>query len=257
MNGLCLLRNGGRCCFHFIHKNLTTPMQDSHKTFSTVHTPKILSTIYCHKDGGILFDFDGTLADTAPGIVATLRASFETMGCPVPPQHAMVQTIGLPLPQAFSKLGNFSEEETVRAVSIYTELFMKHEIPSITLFPNVKDTLATLYRKGVRMAIVTSRNRHSLELILKQNHIGQFFDTNVTFDDGITPKPAPDMVEPLIHRMGLSPDRTLVVGDTTFDIEMGNRAGCHTCAVTYGNHDLSKLQSALPDFIINRFEELT
>ena len=64
------------------------------------------------------------------------------------------------------------------------------------------------------------------------------------------------MVLALLDRMHLAADSTLVVGDTTFDIEMGNRAGCHTCAVSYGNHDIAMLQTAYPEFIIHRLGEL-
>lgn len=231
-------------------------MQNSTISSSAATTPASLLAQCRTHEGGILFDFDGTLANTTPGIVATLRASFEAMGRPVPAEDAMVKSIGLPLNQAFCRLGEFSKEEAATAVSTYAELFMTHEIPTIELFPKVKTTLEQLHEQGIRMAIVTSRNRHSLELILERHDIQKYFETNVTFDDGITPKPAPDMVLELLDKMHLAADSTLVVGDTTFDIEMGNRAGCHTCAVSYGNHDIAMLQTAYPEFIIHRLGEL-
>ena len=133
---------------------------------------------------------------------------------------------------------------------------MKYEIPNIRMFPGVAAMLEQLAERGIRMAIVTSRDRHSLDLILQNNGIDKNFETEVTVDDHLTPKPAPDMVLALLERMEIQADETLVVGDTTFDIEMGNRAGCRTCAVTWGNHSRELLLSACPDLIIDELDSL-
>ena len=199
----------------------------------------------------ILFDFDGTLADTAHGIVETLRESFVQLGRPVPAEEEMVATIGRPLWKAFQTLGNMTEEEAHQAVDVYAGLFMQYEIPNIRMFTGVVAMLEQLAQRGIRMAIVTSRDRHSLDLILQNNDIDKYFETEVTVDDHLTPKPAPDMVLALLERMGINAEETLVVGDTTFDIEMGNRADCMTCAVMWGNHSRELLMSACPDMIID------
>ena len=204
----------------------------------------------------ILFDFDGTLANTALGIVKTMEQTFLRMGVPVPPEVDMVATIGIPLGQALQQLGNLTDGERQRAVDIYEELFVTYEVGYITLFPQVLETLQTLKERGMRMAIVTSRGKVSLDLIMERHGLTPFFETLVTNDDHLTPKPAPDMVQTLLQRMNLLPDEALVVGDTTFDIEMGNRAGCRTIAVTYGNHSLERLLTAHPTFIVDKFEEI-
>ena len=204
----------------------------------------------------ILFDFDGTLADTVQGIVETLRESFVRLGRPVPTEEEMVATIGRPLWKAFQTLGKMTDDEAFQAVEVYRELFMQYEIPNIRMFPGVTAMLEQFAERGIRMAIVTSRDRHSLDLILQNNGIDKFFETEVTVDDHLTPKPAPDMVLALLERMNIKATETLVVGDTTFDIEMGNRAGCKTCAVTWGNHSCELLQSARPDMIIDDLDSI-
>lgn len=204
----------------------------------------------------VLFDFDGTLADTAQGIVETLRESFVQLGLPVPTKDAMVATIGRPLWKAFQTLGNMTDDEAFQAVEIYRRLFMEYEIPNIRMFPDVETMLEQLAQRGIRMAIVTSRDRLSLDLILQNNGIDKYFETVVTVNDHLTPKPAPDMVLALLERMDIEATETLVVGDTTFDIEMGNRAGCKTCAVTWGNHSRELLQSARPDMIIDDLDSI-
>lgn len=204
----------------------------------------------------ILFDFDGTIADTAPGIVATMTETFRQMKLPIPTEEAMRQTIGIPLGPSLQHLNNLSEKKTKEAVDTYTRLFMTIEIGKTRLFDGVAETLKKLHDEGFRMSVVTSRNVESLEVILKRFGIRDCFEHLVTHSDGLAHKPAPDMVFETLRRMKLTSDDTIVVGDTTFDIEMGNNAGCKTVAVTYGNHSREKLQTVHPTWIIDSFPEL-
>ena len=204
----------------------------------------------------ILFDFDGTLADTAPGILMTMRETFRRMGIPVPDDDSMRATIGMPLEDALQMLGHLDNEGRDKAATLYRELFPVYEAAFVKIFPDVKETLALLQTKGVRMAIVTSRGLRTLDMINGHNDMNQYFETAVTHDDNLSPKPAPDMVLALLGTMNLAKDDVLVVGDTTFDIEMGNRAGCDTCAVTYGNHSRERLASVHPTFFADRFSEI-
>ena len=204
----------------------------------------------------ILFDFDGTLADTAPCILKTMCETFTRMNIPVPDDDAMKATIGLPLEDALQLLGRLDDERRAEAAALYRKLFPDYEGEFVKIFPGVNETLSRLKSDGKRMAIVTSRGAKSLLAINNHNDLGKYFETMVTNNDHLTPKPAPDMVLALLDRMHLSREEVLVVGDTTFDIEMGNHAGCDTCAVTYGNHSRSKLAMVNPTFYIDRFNEL-
>ena len=204
----------------------------------------------------IFFDFDGTIADTVNGILATMTATFKELNLPVPPQDAMKSTIGMLLGDALQQLGNLDDTQRVLAVKTYQRLFREVELPNTRIFPGVSQTLQTLKSKGVKMAIVTSRGIESLRLILTQNNILEYFDELVTRDNGFKPKPAPDMVNYLLQKMNLAPSDVLVVGDTTFDIDMGTAAGCKTCAVTYGNHSAERLATSKCDWMVGRFEEI-
>lgn len=204
----------------------------------------------------IIFDFDGTLADTAPGILATMRQTFVELGMPIPDDDAMRRTIGLPLVKALQEANNLSEADALRANDMYRSLFESHELTNIRLFPQVAETLNALHDRGLRMAIATSRNAASLDLILGRYGIDALFEQRVTNSDHLAAKPAPDMVLTLLRRMGLQASQALVVGDTTFDIAMGSSAGCHTCAVTYGNHTREQLLAANPTYVIDNIEQL-
>jgi len=204
----------------------------------------------------ILFDFDGTLVDSAPGIVKTMEETFKRMNVAVPSEAEMRATIGLPLKQALQQLAALSDEDAQRATDTYRELFPVFEVGYVKVFEGIIETLTALKNKGIRMAIVTSRDTMSLDLIADKRGLSPFFETRVTGADGYTPKPAPDMVNALLQRMDITKEETLVVGDTTFDIEMGNSAGCFSCAVTYGNHDEETLRSVHPSFVIHDFRQL-
>ena len=204
----------------------------------------------------ILFDFDGTIADTAAGIVKTMQETYKEMSLPIADDAAMRATIGLPLYDALKMLNNLDDDGAQKATDIYHRLFPLFEAGLVTIFPKVKETLEWLSAKGYRLAIVTSRNADSLDLIMDKRGISGYFETRVTATDKLPSKPAPDMVNALLDRMQLTADEVVVVGDTTFDIDMGNNAGCSTVAVTYGNHPKERLAMSKPTFMIDRFDEL-
>lgn len=204
----------------------------------------------------ILFDFDGTLVDSAPGIVKTMQQTFLRMGVAVPSDDDMRATIGLPLDKALQMLAALSDDDTRTATRTYRNIFHTYEVSHIMNFPHVVSTLRKIQSLGIRMAIATSRESTSLKLITDRRGLSSFFETAITGADGYKPKPAPDMVLALLERMNIRSDETLVVGDTTFDINMGNAAGCRTVAVTYGYHSKEQLKSAKPTFTIDSLEEL-
>lgn len=205
----------------------------------------------------ILFDFDGTIVNSAPGIVKTMEQTYLKMELPVPSEEAMIATIGLPLKQALGQLAGLDDPTATRATEIYRDLFPIYEVNYVTLFDDVHKTLEALKGKGIRMAVVTSRDFTSLDLICRHHDLWGYFETKVTGADGYKPKPAPDMVHALLKEMNLSKDEVLVVGDTTFDIDMGNSAGCKTVAVTYGNHPKERLLASNPNYIIDSFKDLS
>lgn len=204
----------------------------------------------------IIFDFDGTLADTAAGILATEREMLRRMGLPEPAQAQMCSAIGLPLPESLRRGCNIPTERVDEAVRLYRALFFDYAPQHIIIFDGVKETLAAFRDKGLRLAIATSRSSNSLDVILATHGMVDFFPERVTADQGIKAKPAPDMVLHLLRKMGIRPEETLVVGDTTFDLEMGKGAGCLTAGVSYGNHSREQLSTVQPDWIVDRFDEL-
>ena len=206
----------------------------------------------------IIFDFDGTLADTQSGILTTAQEVLRRMGLPPADEQALVSTIGLPLLRNFTDGAGLGEEDALRAVAIYREIFETVGVPAIHLFPGVKETLEVLAARGIPMAIASSRGQHSLEMLVQTLGIDGCIPSSHCFgvESAARPKPAPDLIYVVLGRLGARPEETLVVGDTTFDIEMGRAAGCHTCAVSYGNQSADTLAGASPDYLLDDLRKL-
>lgn len=206
----------------------------------------------------ILFDFDGTLADTREGIVRTVLGTLERMGQKPALPSEIVKTIGLPLTECFRRATATPEERIEEAAALYRDIFPDLALDHITIFPHVLETLSTLKQLGYTMAIVSSRHHISLDPLVQQLGIIQYIPLTQVYgeDERLRPKPAPDLALNILKEMGLQASETLVVGDTIYDLLMGSAAGCHTCGVTYGNQDRQQLSSAKPTHIIDDFGEL-
>ena len=206
----------------------------------------------------IIFDFDGTLADTRQGIVDTAQEVLRRMGREPADEAALAATIGLPLRENFTRGAGLSEDDADRAVTIYREIFDQVAVPSITAFPGVKEVLDTLSARGIPMAVATSRGQRSLEMLMHHLGLDRFIPPERCFgvETASRPKPAPDIVYIILGKLGAKPEETLVVGDTTFDIEMGRAAGCFTCGVSYGNQSAGQLAGASPDYLLDDLRKL-
>lgn len=203
-----------------------------------------------------IFDFDGTLADTSDGIVECVKATLSRMGLPDQPAERIKHTIGLPLQETIRQGGAVPDDRVDEGVEIYRSIFFDIASQYILLFPGVRETLLQLHAAGVTLSIATSRGTNSLNKILDNYGIKDIFGLKATSTGDWKPKPAPDMVIYLLGALGASPEETLVIGDTTFDLMMGAGAGCKTCGVTWGNHSREMLASVHPDYIIDSMKEL-
>ena len=204
----------------------------------------------------LIFDFDGTLADTSLGIVRCTQATLQELGLPASTPERIRSTIGLPLPDCFSRGTDTPAERVEEACATYRRLFDDIAVPCIVLFPGMAGTLAELHARGLRMSIATSRGSRSLQMLLGRMGVLEHFCAMAASDTVARHKPAPDPALSVLEQMGGLAAESVVVGDTVFDIQMGKAAGCRTCGVTWGNQDRAQLQTAAPDWIVDRIEEL-
>lgn len=204
----------------------------------------------------IVFDFDGTIADTNKGIVKTVQAMLDIIGAPQTSPEDISKAIGLPLRESLRAGGHLPEELLDEAVRVYREQFDLIAYEHVRLFDGVREGLEGFFSEGITMGIATSRSQRSLKMLLKQFGLGEYFSCLATVESVTRHKPEPDTVLYVLDSLSLKASETLVVGDTTYDIIMGRGAGCRTCAVTYGNHDKAMLSTACPDLIVDSFLEI-
>ena len=206
----------------------------------------------------IIFDFDGTLADTRELIVRTNQEAMKAMNYPVRDEEAIRKTIGLPLEAGIRTLfPELTEEEVPAWCAMYRKVFdvLKNQIVP-TLFPEVKETLEWLHGKGFILTVASSRHSSSLNAFLRDMGIAEYFQYVLGADNVAKAKPDPEPVLQTLRDLGYQPSEALVVGDMPVDILMGARAGAGTVGVTYGNSNRSELTQAGADYVLDAFSEL-
>lgn len=205
----------------------------------------------------IIFDFDGTLADTEALITQTMQNTIEALHLEPRSREQCRAMIGLPLKETFMRLIPMTGEMGDRCVDTYSKIFGRDNRPGVVrLFPHVADTLAALYAHGYTLTIATSRHRESLMEFLQGMQIDTYFRYIVTVSDVAQAKPHPDMVLQTMEYLSIAPADTLMVGDAVYDIQMGHNAGVHTCGVTYGNGTRADMVACQADHIIDDFGQL-
>ncbi len=206
----------------------------------------------------VIFDFDGTIADTRTVILTAKKETMRRMGYAVASDEEFASTIGFSSKVGFHKLyPELSEETLVECETIYRQLFeeMKNTI-SPTFFTNVDTVLEELTKRGIQCTIATSRDTESVNEFLTQWKFKEYFKYILGNDNSTLLKPNPQQVLKTLKELSFSSEESLVVGDMPVDIEMGRSAGVCTCGVTYGNSSKEDLEKAGADYVVEDIIEL-
>jgi phosphoglycolate phosphatase len=207
----------------------------------------------------ILFDLDGTLADTARDIAAAIERALTRLELPVPP-GLLALVDGSPLEHLFAVAAPGAPAFVFdRFVQAYRSEYALQGHPHAALYPGVRSTLEALesLRPRMRLAVATARRDVAAREVLDALDASRFFDVIAGSSGSNLPhKPAPDLLLHVCDRLSVRADRALMVGDTVRDIEAGRRAGMRTAAVTFGMGDADGLIAARPDYVLEEFDEL-
>jgi phosphoglycolate phosphatase len=204
----------------------------------------------------IIFDLDGTLADTRRAILEAFRRTVNALGISLRRYPTDIELITIPLDASFRNAGVSDPRRMSEVLDHYDREFRKTAAQKVRPFPGVLETIDILSRTDLRLAIATNETRENLDHVLSVFGIFGKIDASICSDEVAAPKPATDMVDHLMARLGTSPRDTLVVGDSEFDLKMGKAAGCATCAVSYGAHTVARLRRCRPDWMIDAFAQL-
>jgi pyrophosphatase PpaX len=203
-----------------------------------------------------VFDADGTLIDTTELICLSFLHSCGLFAPAVPAREVIVGNIGLPLAtQMRLYLGEVSDERVQEAVDAHMSYQLSVYREHLRVFDGIPRVLEALVRSGSRLAVATSRRRSSLELYLEATGLLGFFSALVTPEDTVDHKPHPAPALRAAELLGLAPSECLFVGDASFDVACGSRAGMATAFVTWGAHGLAPLEPT-PTYVLQRPEEL-
>ncbi len=204
----------------------------------------------------LIWDFDGTVADTHAAIMGAAGAAFRSLGYDVELGSAGTK-IGLPLTELFRHVIPDADDELLSRLTIeYRKDFKVNGPARSRVFPGVMDLIGELRRVGVRSALATARKRPSLDPLLESLGLAGCFDPVLTNGEVEHPKPHPEMLLVVCADVGVEPVEAMMIGDTTFDMEMGRSAGTTTSAVTWGNHSGDVLATSGSDFLVESVPEL-
>jgi len=209
----------------------------------------------------VIFDVDGTLVDSQAVIVAAMTHAFEAQNIPVLDQKDVLGIVGLSLPQAIAQLvPDLSQDVQRKLVEGYKDAFVslrsnKGDLSS-PLYPGAGDVLDHLQgQETTLLGVATGKSKRGLDIMIASHNLQGLFLTQQVADFHPS-KPHPAMVLTAMAEMGVEPHQTVMIGDTTFDIEMGRAAGARTIGVDWGYHDTDHLREVGADCIATQFDQI-
>jgi phosphoglycolate phosphatase len=203
----------------------------------------------------IAFDWDGTLFDSTALITRAIQDAVRDVGGTVPSDAAASHVIGMGLMQALAYAAPDVPAERYPELGVrYRHHYMARQ-DEISLFDGVLTMLEALKRRSHHLAVATGKSRAGLDVALRAVQLQGVFDASRTADQ-TAGKPDPRMLNELAREFGLSPDRVLMVGDTTHDLQMARNAGCARVAVSYGAHPPDGFAALEPLFVAASVSEL-
>ncbi len=196
----------------------------------------------------ILFDLDGTLTDSGPGIMNCFRYAFEKMGCEVPAD--LKRFVGPPLEDSFSKACGMSDEDTAKAVAYYRERYFDKGIYENKVYDGIREMLEQLTAAGCILAVSTSKNQKGADIVLDHFDLKRFFRVICGSDasNGIVTKT--DVIEHTIKELG-SPDKNtvLMIGDRDYDVKGAHEANIACMGALWGYGSRKEFTNAAADLI--------
>lgn len=204
----------------------------------------------------LIFDWDGTLCDSLERIALCLQLSAADAGLPEPSLAAARNIVGLGLDEVMSEL--FPDTDDVVRARLrkgYSEHFIREDKQPSAFFPGVREELALLRDQGFLMTVATGKSRRGLDRVLEAVDMKSFFHSTRCADETAS-KPHPAMLLSLLDEFGIGAEAALMVGDTTYDMEMARALNMPRLAVSYGAHSRERLIAYEPLAVIDNFIDI-
>ncbi len=193
----------------------------------------------------LVFDWDGTLMDSAATIVHSIQSACRDLDLPVPSDSEASHIIGLGLVEAMQALlPDLDPSDYDALVDRYRHHYLGRD-EAISLFAGVEESLRELEEAGFLLAVATGKARRGLDRALGHSGVGRHFHASRCADECFS-KPHPQMLLELMDELGTAPDKTLMIGDTTHDLQMALNAGVAGVGAAYGAHPRENLEALSP-----------
>ena len=203
----------------------------------------------------IAFDWDGTLYDSTAMIARCIQLAVADVGGTVPTKAQASYVIGMGLMQALAHAApDVPPDQYPRLGERYRHHYMAHQ-NDLSLFEGVLPMLQALKARHHWLVVATGKSRRGLDEVLRTVELSGVFDGSRTADE-TAGKPSPVMLHELMREFGVEPERTLMIGDTTHDLQMAVNAGCASVGVSYGAHEPDAFHALGPRFVAHSVAEL-
>jgi phosphoglycolate phosphatase len=203
----------------------------------------------------LVFDWDGTLMDSAGVITSSIQAACRDLNLRVPSDEEARHIIGLGLTEAIAALlPEVAPADYEGVAERYRFHFLSRDA-DIPLFEGVAEAIAELHDDGFSLAVATGKSRRGLDRVLQHSGLAPFFHVTRCADECFS-KPHPAMLHEIMDVMGATPARTLMIGDTTHDLQMADNAGVQSLAAAYGAHPRDNLLEHAPLVCADSFEDI-
>ncbi len=203
----------------------------------------------------VIFDWDGTLMDSAAKIVSCMQKAAELSRLPVPTIAQVEHIIGISLVPAIERLFNIKTEQANLVSDHYKRAFLVQDQTPCLLFDGAEKVLNRLSARYT-LGVATGKARRGLTRAFEHSSTGHYFDSTICGDEAMS-KPSPDMLKQLLSRWQIQPHQAIMIGDTTYDMEMAKQIDMPRIGVSYGVHHKKHLQQHNPICIIDDLSELS
>lgn len=194
----------------------------------------------------IVFDLDGTVIDSTQALLTAQEAAWASVGLPCPPPEAILDLIGLPLRHTMKTLAPDQDPDAL------AEAYSKAYVAAATQHERLFDGMTELFSRPFRAAVATGKSQKGAERALKQCGLFDRFEIILGGNSVPNPKPHPDMLYKIMAATGTQD--LVMVGDTTYDLEMAKAAGVKAIGVSWGHHSVERLNEWAP--VVHSVDEL-